>query len=81
MTGNNGFEIKVPLGGIGGTGHIHCEMTTGAEDADIGFMVITHPLHIRHDPRVAGKIYCVAFASDHKADLGTHINRPLVAVD
>eukprot|EP01136_Pigoraptor_vietnamica_P042112 Opistho-1_new@15862 len=67
VAGDDRREIEVAFGGIGGAEHVHGVMPPRAEDADVGFVQVAHPVHVGHDVGVARDIDGVAFARDHEA--------------
>ncbi|MNP60272.1 hypothetical protein D3C76_1553420 [compost metagenome] len=81
MAGDDRLEVEVFLRRPGCALHVHREMAAGAEDADIGLVVFTHPAHIGHDVGIARNVDHMAFARDHVAGFVTGIDRTLVAFE
>ena len=78
MTGDHGAEVKETLGRIGGTCHVHGEVPTRTQDADVGMMQVLEQLHIHHHICVAAEIDHLAFACYHKAAFRARIHRAIL---
>ena len=74
MAGDHGFEVEIAFGGIGGSVHVHGEMSARAKDADVGFVVVPDPIHVGHDVGVTRDVDAVPFAFDDEARFGSCAN-------